>query len=136
MRSCLHYVCFVGVSLTSSKCAFSFLSYVCVRARTHMLSCVQLFATPIDCKLPGSSDPEVFQARTLEWGCSALPQGIFLTQPASLGLLDWQAGSLPLASSWEAFFLFTTSITVFYLFCISSAEGLEIILVTFITDII
>ena len=137
MMSCLHYVYLMECLSQVVKVHFLFFS-MCVCQ--HALTCSvvsQLFATPIDCNLPGSSDPEVFQAGILEWGCNALPQGIFLTQPTSLGLLDWQAGFLPLAPSWEAFFLFfTTSITVFYLFCISSAEGPEIILVTFITDII
>ena len=33
----------------------------------HMLSCVPLFCDPMDCSLPGSSIPEIFQARILEW---------------------------------------------------------------------
>ena len=32
-----------------------------------MLSCVQLFVTPMDCSLPGSSVHGIFQARVLEW---------------------------------------------------------------------
>ena len=30
------------------------------------LSCVQVFANPMDCSLPGSSIHEIFQARVLE----------------------------------------------------------------------
>ena len=32
-----------------------------------MLSSVQLFVTPWDCRLPGSSVHGIFQARILEW---------------------------------------------------------------------
>ena len=32
-----------------------------------MLSCVWLYAAPLDCSLPSSSDLGIFQARTLEW---------------------------------------------------------------------
>ena len=35
------------------------------------LSRVRLFATPMDCSLPGSSVHGIFQARVLEWGASA-----------------------------------------------------------------
>ena len=31
------------------------------------LSCVRLFATPMDCSLPGSSVHGIFQPRVLEW---------------------------------------------------------------------
>ena len=42
----------------------SFYSFACVCAQS--LSCVQLFVTPMDCSLPGSSAHGVFQARILE----------------------------------------------------------------------
>ena len=48
-----------------------------------LLSCVRLFADPLDCSLPGSSVHGIFQARTLEW---VVLQGIFLTQGSNLGL--------------------------------------------------
>ena len=52
----------------------------------------------MDCSPPGSSVDRIFQARNWK-GCHALLQGIFSTQgsnPHLLGLLRWQAGSLPL----------------------------------------
>ena len=35
--------------------------------KVKSLSCVQLFVTPMDCSLPGSSIHGIFQARILEW---------------------------------------------------------------------
>ena len=54
---------------------------------------------PVDCSPPGSSVHGIFQARILEWIaiCHFLLQGIFLTQESNLGLLHWQAASLPLS---------------------------------------
>ena len=60
-------------------------------------SCLTL-SDPMDCSRPGSSFPEIFQARVLEWvaiafskdsgvGSYSLLQGIFLTQGLNLGLL-------------------------------------------------
>ena len=57
-------------------------------------------ATPSDCSPPGSSVHGITQARTLECGCHALLQAIFLTQglnPRLLHLLHWQVDSLPLS---------------------------------------
>ena len=51
----------------------------------------------VACQIPVHG---ILQARTLEWVCHSLLQGIFLTQglnPSLLGLLHWQAGFLPLA---------------------------------------
>ena len=35
--------------------------------KVKSLSCVRLFATPVDCSLPGSSLHGILQARILEW---------------------------------------------------------------------
>ena len=54
----------------------------------------------MDYSPPGSSVHRISQARTLEWGCHFLLQGIFLTQRSNsclLHLLHWQVDSLPLA---------------------------------------
>ena len=40
--------------------------YACVWVHTQSLSCVQFFATLMDCSPPGSSAHGVFQARMLE----------------------------------------------------------------------
>ena len=48
-------------------------------AQSVMLTCAQLCLTlcdPMDCSLPGSSSPWIFQARILERGCHFLLQGI------------------------------------------------------------
>ena len=39
------------------------------------LSCVQVFANPMDCSLPGSSIHEIFQARVLEWVAISFSRG-------------------------------------------------------------
>ena len=70
---------------------------VCVHVRAHVQSCLT-FCDPMDCRPPGSSVHEIFQARILV-GCHFLLQGIFLTQGSNLcflPLLHWQADSLPL----------------------------------------
>ena len=51
---------------------------------------------PMDCTLPGSSVLGIFQARILRWAPFSSP-GEFLTQGSNLGLLHWQADSLPLS---------------------------------------
>ena len=60
-------------------------------------SCPTLW-DPMDCSLPGSLVHGILQAKILEW--VAIPfSGMSLTQGSSLhllGLLHWQAGSLPL----------------------------------------
>ena len=38
------------------------------------LSCVQFFATPMDCSLTGSSTHGIFQARVLEWVAISFPR--------------------------------------------------------------
>ena len=53
----------------------------------------------MDCNLPGSLVHGILQARILERVAVPSSQGIFPTQrsnPSLLGLLHWQAGSLPL----------------------------------------
>ena len=50
----------------------------------------QLYLTlcnPMDYSPPGSSVHGVLQARILEWGCHALPQGVFPIQGSNLDLL-------------------------------------------------
>ena len=61
-------------------------------------SCLTL-CDPVDYSPPDSSVHGIFQARILGVGCHFLLQGIFPTQgwhPHLLGLLHWQADSLPL----------------------------------------
>ena len=60
------------------------------------LSHVQL-CDPMDCSPLGFSVHEDSPGKNTGVGCYALLQGIFLTQGSNLRLLDWQAGSLPLA---------------------------------------
>ena len=72
-------------------------SFVCMCAKT-LQSCLT-FCHPMDCSLPDSSIHGILQARVLEWAAIFLLQGIFLTQGSNLrllGLLNWQADSLPL----------------------------------------
>ena len=57
-------------------------------------SCLTL-CNPVDSSLPGSSLQGILQERTL--GCHFLLQEIFPTQGSNLGLLHWQAPSLPLS---------------------------------------
>ena len=64
----------------------------CVSAQRVQLSC-----NPIDCSPPGSSVHGVFPGKNTGVGCRFLLQGIFLTQRSNLGLLHWQAHSLPLS---------------------------------------
>ena len=54
---------------------------------------------PMDCSPSSSSVHEILQARILKWVAMS-NQGIFSAQgsnPYFIGLLRWQAGSLPLA---------------------------------------
>ena len=62
-------------------------------------SCPTL-CSPMDCSPPGSSVHGILQARILEWVAVPSSKGLFPTQglnPRLVGLLLWQAGSLPLA---------------------------------------
>ena len=63
-----------------------------------VLSCIQLFATPMDCCLPGSSVHWILQARILAWvTVSFFKRSIFPAQgwnPCFLHLLHWQEDSL------------------------------------------
>ena len=70
---------------------------VCVHAPSQ--SRVRLFVT---CSLPGSSVHGISQARTLEWGCCFLFQGILPTQGSNLhlwlgrrGLYHWATWEIP-----------------------------------------
>ena len=55
--------------------------------KVKSLSRVRLFATPMDCRLSGSSFHGILQARVLDWVAIFLLQGIFPTQGSNLGLL-------------------------------------------------
>ena len=80
----------------------------------HMLSCfsrVQLFVTlwTVVCQAPLCMG---FSRQEYEVGCQALLQGIFPTQwlnPCLLHLLQWQAGSLPLAPPGKPSLLWRTT---------------------------
>ena len=71
-----------------------------------MFSCAQSCLTlcdPTDCSPPRSSVHRILQARTLQWVAisssrgSSQPMLGWESNPGLLYLLDWQAGSLPLA---------------------------------------
>ena len=57
----------------------------CMKVKVKLLSCVQLFATPMDCSLPGSSVHGIFQARVLEWGAIAFSVSLLDLQMKPLG---------------------------------------------------
>ena len=46
-----------------------------MKVKVKPLSCVQFFATPMDCSLTGSSIHGIFQARVLEWVAISFPRG-------------------------------------------------------------
>ena len=49
-----------------------------------------ILCNPMDCRLPGSSDHGILQARILEWVSPSLLQGIFPTLGLKLGLPHWR----------------------------------------------
>ena len=61
-----------------------------------LLSCVWLFAIPMDLRPTGLLCPWKFPGKNTGVGCHFLLQGIFLTQGLNPHLLHWQADSLPL----------------------------------------
>ena len=64
---------------------------VCVCVCVLVAQMCPALCEPIDCSPPGSSVPEILQARILEWGSHSLLQGIFPTQGSNPGLLHcWQ----------------------------------------------
>ena len=70
--------------------------HVCAKS---LQSCLTL-RDPVDHSPPGSSVLGILQARILEWGAISFSRGSSCNpgfEPASLYLLLWQAGSLPLA---------------------------------------
>ena len=72
-----------------------------LQCNTSMLSCVQLFVTPVGYSPPGSSVHGIFQARILEWVAISYSRGSSQTQrtnPHLWRLLHWQTGSLPLGA--------------------------------------
>ena len=69
-----------------------------VRRAMSLQSCLTIHDA-MDCSRPGSSVHGDSPGKNTGVGCHALLQGIFPTQgsnPHLLGLLHWQAGSLPL----------------------------------------
>ena len=69
----------------------------CVPARHSVVSWL---CDPIYCSSPGSSVYQILQVWILEWVAMPFSRGFSWTQgsnPHFLGLLHWQAGSLPLA---------------------------------------
>ena len=52
---------------------------------------------PVDCSPPGSSVCGILPGKNTGVGCHALLKGTFPTQGLNPGLLQWQAGSLPLS---------------------------------------
>ena len=68
-----------------------------LQLRWCCLSSVQIFCSPMECSLPGSSVPRISQARILKWVAIFFLQGIFLTQLQNPLLLHWQANCLPLS---------------------------------------
>ena len=67
---------------------------------------LQLHSTfcDMDCSPPGSSVHGISQARIPEWVACPPPGDLLKHRDRTclLGLLHWQVGSLPLASTWEA----------------------------------
>ena len=57
-----------------STSVYSFYKYA-LKVKVKSLSHVQLFVTPCDCSLLGSSIRGIFQARVLEWGAIAFSRG-------------------------------------------------------------
>ena len=73
---------------------------VCVCVSVESLSRVRLFCDSMDCRPPGSSVHGDCTGKNTGVGCHFLLQGIFPTQGSNLcllGLLHWQADSLPLS---------------------------------------
>ena len=69
-----------------------------VRRAKSLHSCLTI-RNAMDCSRPGSSVHGDSPVKNTGVGCHALLQGIFPTHgsnPRLLGLLHWQAGSLPL----------------------------------------
>ena len=60
----------------------------------------------MDCNPLDTSVKGISQAEILNWVANALLQGVFPTQESNLGLLHWQAGSLPLASAGKPLYLY------------------------------
>ena len=95
---CLHepthlwFSCYLSISSASSFFLWSESKHV-----SHLV-CLTL-GGPVDCSPPGSSVHGILQARMLEW--VAMPSSRRTSWPrdgtASLSLLHWQVGSLPLA---------------------------------------
>ena len=63
----------------------------------YLLSHVQLFCNPVNCKAFQPSLQWKFPGKNPGVGCHFLLQGIFLTQGSDLCLPHWQKDSLPLS---------------------------------------
>ena len=83
-------------ALRGAPCLVYCSTIFCMRAQSCLALC-----DPLDCRPPGSSLHEIFQARILEWVAILLFQGIFPTQGSNQSL----------ASSALAGRFFTTSAT-------------------------
>ena len=59
---------------------------LCVEKESEVAQSCPTLCNPLDCSLPGSSLPGIFQARVTRVGCHFLLQGIFPTQGSNPGL--------------------------------------------------
>ena len=59
---------------------------LCVEKESEVAQSCPTLCDPLDCSLPGSSLPGIFQARVTRVGCHFLLQGIFPTQGSNPGL--------------------------------------------------
>ena len=72
----------------------SLLEITCVLCAKSLQLCPTLCNT-MDYSPPGSSVRGILQARILEWVAISFSRGSSWSNPCLLGLLHWQAGSLP-----------------------------------------
>ena len=70
---------------------------LCDSVVVQLLSCIQLFCSPMDCSLPGSSLCGISQAGILEWVAISFSRGIIPSQGSNPCLLHWQVDSLLLS---------------------------------------
>ena len=68
---------------------------LCVLCTCSVTYLYPTLCDPMDCRLPGSSVCEIFQARILKWVAISSSRGIFPTQGSNPRLLHWQEESLP-----------------------------------------
>ena len=75
----------------------SFMALSLIKSGGKSLQSCPTLCDSMECSPPGSSVLEILQARILEWVDMSSSREIFPTQGSKLGLLHWQADSLPLA---------------------------------------